>query len=477
MQFNTHKSRFPLTACSLGVLFALSACSDATNLGQVEDSLANGETATISITTDDDGNLVIGSGGGANDADVAGGVFVMSNILDENTIVSYSRNDDGTLELVGEYATGGQGGDFDGPEGLDPLISAYSIINTPDNEYLMAVNAGSNTISVMQINGDMSLELVDTESSFGVGPNSLAYHDGLVYVTNIDADGEFDGEPDQEGLIYGYTFEDGDLTPIAGSRRELDNRPAALRFSPDGDHLLITSINAGSAALASGNDDEIVVYSINDAGMPSENVLSGATSTPRGNTEGRNLPSAIGFEVVDRSNGTFAIVTEAREFRSEGQPPAFPDLQTGSVSVFQLGDDGSLSASQLDLLAGQSATVGQRTACWIVMSPDGEYFWVSNALDSSISSYRFTDATGNVELVQELAAIGNQPTSSDPATAFATTDGWVDLDISDDGDYIYQLFGLSGEVGVYSVDAGALTLVEVVSGDLPEQNTQGIVAF
>jgi len=477
MKLNFNHRRLPLAASSLTALFALASCSDATNLGQVEDTIANGDTATISISTDEDGNLVVGSTGAADDGDAAGGVFVMSNILDENTIVAYSRNDDGTLELVGEYATGGLGGDFDGPEGLDPLISAYSLINTPDNEFLMAVNAGSNTISVMQINADNSLELVDTESTFGVGPNSLAYNDGLVYVTNIDADGEFAGEPDQEGSIYGYTFEDGDLTPISGSGRDLDNRPAAVRFASDGDHILITSINAGSAALASNNDDEIVVYGIDENGIPTDEQLGAATSTPRGNTEGRNLPSAIGFEMVDRSNGTFAIVTEAREFQSEGQPPAFPNLQTGSVSVFQLGDDGSLSASQLDLLAGQTATVGQRTACWIVLSPDGEYFWVSNALDASISSYRFTDDSGNIELVQELAAIGNQPTSTDPATAFGTTDGWVDLDISDDGSYLYQLFGLSGQVGVYAVDGGNLTLVEVVSGDLPEENTQGIVAF
>ena len=211
--------------------------------------------------------------------------------------------------------------------------------------------------------------------------------------------------------------------------------------------------------------------------VPTDLPTDGATSTPQGNPEGRNLPSAIGFEVVDRSNGTFAIVTEAREFRSEGEPPIFPGLQTGSVSVYQVGDDGSLNGTQLDLLAGQTNTVGQRTACWIVMSPDGNYFWVSNALDASISSYQFTDDSGNVELVQELAAIGNQPTSPDPAVAFTTTDGWVDLDITDDGNYLYQLFGLAGAVGVYAVDGPNLTLVETVTGDLPIQNTQGIVSF
>jgi len=241
----------------------------------------------------------------------AGGVFVMSNILDGNTIVSYARADDGTLSLVGEFSTGGIGGDFDGGEGLDPLISAYAIINSPDNEYLMAVNAGSGTVSVMQINADMSLELVDTESTSGVGPNSIAFNDGLVYVSNIDADGNFDGEPDQEGSITGFTFADGDLTPIEASTRLLPNRPAAIRFSPDGNFVLTTSINAGSNALASGNNDELIAFSIGEDGVPSGNPVGSATSTQVGNAEGRNLASAIGFEVVDRSNGTFAIVTDS----------------------------------------------------------------------------------------------------------------------------------------------------------------------
>ena len=111
------------------------------------------------------------------------------------------------------------------------------------------------------------------------------------------------------------------------------------------------------------------------------------------------------------------------------------------------------------------------------MSPDGEFFWVSNAVDASISSYRFTDASGNIELVQEVAAFGTQPTSPDPAVAFGTTDGFIDLDIIDSGEYLYQLYGLSGVVGVYAVDGGNLTLVQEVSGNLPEQDTQGIVSF
>jgi len=392
-------------------------------------------------------------GAGGVTGDAAGGVFVMSNILNGNTIVSYARAADGTLSLVGEFPTGGIGGDFDGGEGR------------------------SGTISVMEINDDMSLTLFDTETTSGVGPNSLAFNDGIVYVSNIDADGQFAGEPDQEGNITGFTFEAGNLTPIEGSTRLLPNRPAAVRFSPDGSFVLTTSINAGSNQLASGNNDTVTVFSLDENGVPSGAPVGSATSTEVGNAEGRNLSSAIGFEVVDRADGTFAIVTEAREFTAAGDPPNFPGLQTGSVSTFQLAADGSLTDGQLDLAAGVSATEGQRTACWIVFSPDGEFFWVSNAVDASISTYRFTDESGNIELVDEVAAFGTQPTSPDPAVAFDTTDGFIDLDITDDGAFLYQLYGLSGVVGVYAVDGGNLTLVQEVSGNLPEQDTQGIVSF
>ena len=253
-------SRLSLIALTVPAAVVLSACNSSNEtLSAIESGLENGDDVSISVSTNDDGDIVIGASNNG-DTDVAGGVFAMSNSVEQNTIVAYSRADDGSLTLVGEFATDGLGGDFDGDEGLDPLISAYSLINTPDNEYLMAVNAGSNTISVLAINDDMSLEVVDVEDTGGVGPNSLAYNNGLVYVTNIDADGEFEGEPDQEGSINGFTFEDGDLTPIPGSLRELDNRPSAVRFTPDGEYLAISSINAGSAALASANEDSIVVF-------------------------------------------------------------------------------------------------------------------------------------------------------------------------------------------------------------------------
>ena len=48
----------PLTAFSLPVLLALSAC-DSNSLSGIESDLANGQDVGINLSTDDDGNLVV----------------------------------------------------------------------------------------------------------------------------------------------------------------------------------------------------------------------------------------------------------------------------------------------------------------------------------------------------------------------------------------------------------------------------------
>lgn len=405
--------------------------------------------------------------------DYAGAVYAMSNDFRRNTIVGYGRKDDGTLELLGEYRTGGRGAAFDGGEGLDPLISAYSVIITENRRFLLAVNAGSSTISVMRINDDLSLSRRSVRRVRGVGPNSIAYRDGVIYVSTIDADGRFDGEPDQEGALTGFRLNaNGRLVRISRSTRFLDNRPSAVQFSPDGRFLVVSSINAGSSALASGSNDEIVVYEVNRNGRLSRNPVSAATSTELFNDENRNLPSAIGFEIVEDEGEQYVVVTEAREFQADGSPPAFPALQTGSVSTWRLEHNGDLTAINLDVLAGNDLFDGERTACWIEFSKDGNNFWVSNALESSLSTFSFDQ--GQISLVEQIAAAGESPSDDNP---FGTSDGWIDLWASDDGNYVYQLFGLDGTIGVFEVgeDSG-LNLIQEVS-DLPVENTQGIVAF
>ena len=167
------------------------------------------------------------------------------------------------------------------------------------------------------------------------------------------------------------------------------------------------------------------------------------------------------------------MVTEAREFQPNGAPPAFPALQDGSVSTWQIMPSGALRPINLDVASGTNNT--GRTACWLDFSDENTFF-VSNAIEAGLASYSFND--GQIELLDQVAAqgIGATGNTTDPAAAFGTTEGWIDMWISDDGQFLYQLFGLTGSIGVYEINGTTLTFVEVIEGDLPTNNTQGIVA-
>ena len=147
---------------------------------------------------------------------------IEGNVQGPNAIVAYGQTENGTLVELGKFATGGNGGDYDGGEGLDPLISAYAITKTEDNRFVLAVNAGSNTITSMKVNEDFTLSVVDVESTRDIGPNSIAHTpsilpgvNGIVYVSNISRP-EFlaQGEPAQQGSIFGYKLMDDGLSLI-----------------------------------------------------------------------------------------------------------------------------------------------------------------------------------------------------------------------------------------------------------------------
>ena len=274
-----------------------------------------------------------------------------------------------------------------------------------------------------------------------------------------------------------WLLDDGSLSPIDGAWRALANRPSAVQFSPNGDFLVVSSINAGSSALASNDQNEIVVYRVNADGTLSEQPTAGATSTLREEEgiereDGRNLPSAIGFQIV---GDNYVVVTEAREFQPDGTPPAFPALQDGSVSTWQITASGDLTPISLDVASGVNNT--GRTACWLDFTNDGNTFFVSNAIEAGLASYSFNN--GVVELINQTAAqgVGATGNTTDPASAFGTTQGWIDMWISDDGQHLYQLHGLGGTIGVYRINGTDLELIEEVRDVLPANNVQGIVAI
>ena len=512
-----------------------------------------------------------GGGGGGDDDDdtppaptIVGGVFAMTNgegqpaangdIAAPNAVAAYARADDGTLSFVGSFPTGGLGGDFDGGEGLDPLISANAVELTPDRTRLLAVNAGSNTITSFLRNEDMSLTFVSNMTTQGFGPNSIATDGERVFVTNIDADGEFEGEPDQVGNVVSFLIDAGGVLTTAGDPVLLENRPSNIRLTNDGNHIVISSLTAGSIELDDDSivdenteldgPDEIVVHPVQSDGTidarsgsaissfravrANNDVAFQATGAPTGEGGGedgtdpvdvmnsppgsfRNLPSPIGILVAPSTveNSELVIVTETREFNAFGGPPTLPDLEAGSISTFLVNiTDGTITNVDSDVTANMGPGLGnggdeanQLTFCWIAAvqnDDDSLTCYVSNTINSLISSFNVA-GDGTVTLIEGIAAAGEGPfgpgedNTTIESTAdlslgelvFGNTEGYIDMTLSDDNDYLYQLTGLAGTIEVFSRNSdNTLTLIQTVDaevggdeGAVPTQNSQGIVAF
>ncbi len=112
---------------------------------------------------------------------VLGQIYVNDNTAGENTVGGFDRHADGTLTpLAGSpFAIGGAGPGH-------ALASQGSIELSADGRYLLAVDAGSNQISVLRIKPNGSLQQAEGSpvSSGGVNPVSIAVSGGLVYVAN-----------------------------------------------------------------------------------------------------------------------------------------------------------------------------------------------------------------------------------------------------------------------------------------------------
>src|ERR1044071_5402659 len=119
--------------------------------------------------------------GAAAASDVTGHVYVNDNTAGENTIAAFDRHADGSLTPMpgSPFAAGGAGtGTVVGSQGALQV--------TDDGRYLIAVDAGTNQVSVLRLRPDGSLANVPGSpvGSGGFEPVSIAVHGGLVYVAN-----------------------------------------------------------------------------------------------------------------------------------------------------------------------------------------------------------------------------------------------------------------------------------------------------
>ena len=294
-----------------------------------------------------------------------GAVFVQTDNTAGNAVVAYHRAPDGTLTLAGTYPTGGLGGVLAGSV-VDHLASQGSLTYDPEHGLLLAVNAGSDTVSVFRVTGD-GLELRQVLWSGGQFPVSVTVYGNHAYVLNA-----LDG-----GALYGYRIAGGHLTPIPGSARSLGldpsatpqftNTPGQVAFTPDGSQVIVTT-------KMNGND--VDVFAVRPGGRLS--------ASPVVNSEPGTVPFAISFDRYGH-----VLIAEAG---------------TNALATFALSGGGVLT--QLAV-----ADTGQMATCWV--APAGGYFYVSNAGSGSVSGY----AVGGSG---QLSALGVAKTGAGTVDASAT---------------------------------------------------------
>jgi 6-phosphogluconolactonase (cycloisomerase 2 family) len=341
----------------------------------------------------------IAAGSASAASDVVGHLYVNDNTAGTNTIAAFDRHADGSLTPLhgSPFAAGGAGtGTGIGSQGALQVTS--------DGNFLLAVDAGSNQISVLRINSDGELSPVGggPVASGGTKPVSIAVHGSLVYVANAG-----DG-----GSNYtGFTLNPGGhLRPLAGSTVSLPDgsSPGDVLFNGDGTRLVGTRV--GTSLIDS--------FTVGGDGQ---------------------LTAAAGSPFAAQGLGPFGS-----EFRPTDPSQLFVSnahnvgAGTGTISAFSDGSDGTLTS------IGSSPFPDSQTApCWVEISHDGQVLFTVNTASNSISRYAIA-ADGSLSLLG--------------STSLGSTGlGAEDARLGPNGQTLWVVDTGARAISAFAVDGGNLT--------------------
>jgi 6-phosphogluconolactonase len=366
------------------------------------------------------------SANAATRSDVVGHVYVNDNTAVANTIAAFDRHGDGTLTPTrgSPFATGGAGtGTAIGSQGALQI--------TDDGRFLLAVNAGSNQISVLRIRSDGALRPVQggLVSSGGAQPVSITVH----AVAARDDEGDDSGS--SRHLVYvanagtggtnytGFTLSSqGRLRPLARSTISLPagSQPGDVLFNGDGRLLAGTRVATSLIdSFAVGRDGRL-------------------TAAP-----GSPFPA----QGLGPFGSEFRPTNVRQLFVSNAHNPA---PNSGTVSAFRVAADATLTS------IGSSPFPNNQTApCWIEISHDGRVLFTVNTAVPSISRYSIA-ANGSLTL------LGSTPFKPSPV-ALAPQDARLDPA----GDTLWVVDTGARAVSAFAVRGGDLSELSSSPTPLP----------
>ena len=347
-----------------------------------------------------------------------GVVYTMTQNPAGNEIVVYRRASNGNITETARVATGGVGAASTPPFGFPIVDSQGSIELTKNGRLLFAVNAGDDTISSFRVGKHNGLTLVDREASGGDLPVSIDTRGHLLYVVNS-----------LSGNISGFRFKpNGQMTAIPGSSEALSSGgpggvPAQIGFARRPFRVLTVTLRGTQT---------IDTFVLGKDGTPGPAIANAATDM-----------NPFGFEY---RRGGQLIMSNA------GEAGAPDDLTKflGRASSYKLAKSGTLTP--IDSISVD----GQRATCWVVITSNQRYAFMTNTLSQSVSRFRIS-RDGHLTLLGQVAT----------GPGFASDEA-----LSRGSRYLYVLLpsimGGMSHIDFYRVGpGGSLTQIGSTPSDLP----------
>lgn len=315
-------------------------------------------------------------------------VYVESNNPNagQNAVIALRRNpSDGSLREIGTFLTGGTG-QANPTQGLGPDDSDQEVIASPNGRFLFAINQGSDSVAVFRIRHSGRLSLVGAFDSGGTQPASLTFADGRLYVTNRG--NALQGTTATVAPNYtGFNVsEDGSLTPIPNSSvaLPLELSPSQTLASPDGKLLF------GDNFAIPTNPTPTLGNTIDPFQIAADGTLVAAPGGPVGTSPATTI---LGLAAHPTQQIVYAGL-----------------VASSKVGVFTYDATGKLTFVRE--VADQGAGV-----CWIVVSQDGKYMYISNTGSNSVGVYSLADPLNPVEIQDFKLTLPQPPAGATKAPA------------------------------------------------------------
>jgi len=326
----------------------------------------------------------------------AGWVYTESNnpAAGQNSVLALNYSSKGRLNpaKIREYRTRGTGSAFIPNQSVGTLGGDQQVVLSKSGKRLLAVNQGSNSIAVFNVNrrtGALKHVAGSPFSSGGKAPISIGVRGRRVVVANHGTVAPFVPGP---GADFGNPNFVSFSMSKKGRLRQLDSHPAG----PGPTQALI---GRGGGAVFSTNfygfagpeNKTIQALSLSKGGQ-----LSEAPGSPQGFPESmyKNHPPLPPFlpEGIDKL--AFGIATH---------PTKSIAYILGAVN-FQVGVYRYTKNGQLTFASAQP-NPGALAACWVVLTSDGRYMYTANTAAQSISQLRVSESGEQITPIADPAPV------------------------------------------------------------------------